>query len=108
MLVNGIKIVFGGAAFISGHTVADVEEWLKTLEELGIDTIDTAEGYGASELLLGQAGAAARFTIDTKVASGFGDTPATKEVVIKAGEASLQKLKTDTVSDTLRSGCPHF
>ncbi|KAH8902860.1 Aldo/keto reductase [Coniochaeta sp. PMI_546] len=96
MSANGIKIVFGGAAFMSG-SVDDVTDWLKTLEEAGITTIDTAQIYGASEELLGKAGAASRFSIDTKHPSGFSPQPSTKDVVVNSCKESLQKLKTNAV-----------
>ncbi|KAG7293660.1 hypothetical protein NEMBOFW57_003715 [Staphylotrichum longicolle] len=97
MAANGIKLIFGGAAFIKGVTLEGVTEWLRTLENLNITGIDTAQGYGASEELLGKAGAPSRFTIDTKQSSGFGGPPSTKEWVVESGKASLEKLRTDSV-----------
>ncbi|KAH6999345.1 NADP-dependent oxidoreductase domain-containing protein [Ilyonectria destructans] len=96
MSANGIKIVFGGGAFF-GSSADDVVEWLKTLEEVGIKVIDTAQAYGASEETLGNTGAALKFTIDTKLPSGFGPQPSTKDLVINSCKESLQKLKTDNV-----------
>jgi len=97
MAANGLKLVFGGAAFIKDVTLEGVTEWLKTLEDLNITVIDTAQGYGASEELLGQAGAASRFTIDTKQSSGFGGPPSTKEFIVSSGKTSLEKLQTESV-----------
>ncbi|KAK4233197.1 Aldo/keto reductase [Achaetomium macrosporum] len=96
MALNGLKIVFGGGSFFA-LSVEEVSQWLGILEELDIKTIDTAEIYGASEELLGKTGAAKRFTIDTKQPGGFGPLPATRDQVIKSGQASLQKLQTDAV-----------
>jgi aflatoxin B1 aldehyde reductase len=98
MSANGIQIIFGSASFISA-TVDDVKGWLPVIEEAGIKNINTAQCYGLSEKLLGEACAASRFTIDTKQDGGFGQQPATKDLVIQSGKESLQKLKTDAVSD---------
>ena len=100
MSANGIKIVFGGWIFHTG-SVDETTEWLKILSEVGIKIIDTAQLYGASEEVLGKTGAASRFTIDTKALGGFGPELTTKDAVIKAGNDSLAKLKTDAVSDSL-------
>ncbi|KAG2421313.1 hypothetical protein HFD88_005287 [Aspergillus terreus] len=93
-----IKVIYGG--FFSKHrgsTPEKVREVLDYLAEEGITTIDTAEAYLESEELLGEAGAAARFTIDTKVSGGLSQLEATEQNVITSAEASLQKLKTTSV-----------
>ena len=95
---NGVKLVFGSSPFLGNATVDDVTRWLKALDDLKIDTIDTAQGYGQAEALLGKAGAASRFIIDTKQSSGFSGPPSTKEFIVESGKASLQKLQTDSVS----------
>ncbi|KUL82019.1 hypothetical protein ZTR_11387 [Talaromyces verruculosus] len=95
-----VKIVFGGASFSLNdeYTAEKTAEVLKYLLENGIKTIDTSEIYPGSEELLGQAGAVSLgFDIDTKVGAGGSSIPATKENVIKSGEASLSKLKTNQV-----------
>ncbi|KAJ4287124.1 hypothetical protein N0V88_007746 [Collariella sp. IMI 366227] len=95
LTANGIQIIFGGAAFL--HSTPDeVAEWLKVLEELDFKIIDTAQAYGASEESLGKAGAAKKFTIDSKQLGAWGPV-ATKDVMIQAGEDSLQKLQADTL-----------
>ncbi|KAF2790850.1 Aldo/keto reductase [Melanomma pulvis-pyrius CBS 109.77] len=96
MSANGIKIAFGGAAWLSS-SVDEVTEWLKILEEIGIKIIDTAEIYGGSEATLGKAGAASRFTIDTKMPGGFSSQLCTKDVMINSGKESLKKLNADSV-----------
>ncbi|KAJ1324763.1 aflatoxin B1 aldehyde reductase [Microdochium nivale] len=93
---NDIKIIFGGGAFIEG-SVEDVTSWLDTLESAGVSNIDTAQAYGQSETLLGKAGAASRFNLDTKVSSGVGPDRATADFVLKSGQESLKKLQTDSV-----------
>jgi aflatoxin B1 aldehyde reductase len=95
MLVNGIKVIFGGVAFAAPVEVA--QEWLKTLEGLGIMNIDTAEAYGPSEEVLGNVNATSTFILDTKILGGLGPRPSTKDVVVESGTHSLKKLKTDTV-----------
>ncbi|KAK4114771.1 aflatoxin B1 aldehyde reductase member 3 [Canariomyces notabilis] len=96
MLANGIQIVFGTVTFLN-PPVEEVVEWLNLLEELDIKVVDTAEIYGASEQVLGKAGAASRFTIDTKFPGGASPKISTKDAVIEACKESLKKLGTDAV-----------
>ena len=49
---------------MGGSTVELVAEWLKTVEELDIKIIDSTQGYGPSEELLGKTGAASRFPLN--------------------------------------------
>lgn len=97
-MINNVKIVYGGF-FVKyrGHTVETVEEVLQYLEKEGIQTIDTAEIYGESEEFLGMAGAATRFTIDTKFSGGLSRLEPTEENIVKSCEDSLKKLKTNSV-----------
>ncbi|KAI7973214.1 hypothetical protein EIK77_004491 [Talaromyces pinophilus] len=100
MSSTSVKIAYGGAVFSpsKGYTAEKTVEVLKYLSENRIKTIDTSEIYPGSEELLGEAGAVALgFDIDTKVGAGGSLVPATKENVIKSGEASLSKLKTNQV-----------
>ncbi|RHZ54510.1 aldo/keto reductase family protein [Aspergillus thermomutatus] len=95
------QIVFGGGTFgaaLDWSTPEKVEEFLQVLERNNIKTIDTAQIYGTSEELLGQTNAPKRFVIDTKFGGGFIPGPSTKDVVIKSGDESLQKLGTDSVN----------
>jgi aryl-alcohol dehydrogenase-like predicted oxidoreductase len=94
---TAIKIVFGGASFMAGD-VAEAEKFLLALEEEGIKIIDTGAVYGKSEEVLGATNAASRFTIDTKFGGGLIPVEKSKEDVVKSGEESLRKLKTDSVS----------
>ncbi|AEO64699.1 uncharacterized protein THITE_2110991 [Thermothielavioides terrestris NRRL 8126] len=94
-------LIFGGGwigkEFGSREEVSDL---LKTLQARGITRLDTAARYpptdpGASERLLGEAGAPSRgFTIDTKVlCSGDGSgslEPAAIEESVKASHERLQ------------------
>lgn len=93
---NGVKIVFGGGAFMRGG-VEQAAEWLKVLEELGIQTIDTARAYGDSEKNLGATGAPAKFVIDTKLPGGFDAEPLTAATALQQGQESLDKLQTSQV-----------
>jgi aflatoxin B1 aldehyde reductase len=93
------SIVFGGGIFTAPylHSLEEVQEYLDVLEELGIKTIDTAKLYGNSEVFLGEAKAASRFTIDTKHPAFMNDKPSTKDVVIASGKESLKRLGTSQV-----------
>lgn len=97
-MINNVKIVYGGF-FVKyrGHTLKTVEEALQYLENEGVQTIDTAEIYGESEEFLGMAGAATRFTIDTKFSGGLSQLEPTEEHIVKSCEESLKKLKTSSV-----------
>jgi len=99
---NGVKIIFGSAAWLT-TPVAEVEQWLDTIQELGIKHIDTAAIYGESENLLGQTKAATTrgFIVDTKHASGFDPNPTNKESVIEGALTSLARLQTESVSSIL-------
>ncbi|RHZ70015.1 hypothetical protein CDV55_104331 [Aspergillus turcosus] len=100
MASSHAQIVFGGGLFGAApewSTAEQVEEFLQVLERNNVKTIDTAQVYGTSEELLGQTNAPKRFVIDTKFGAGFIPGGSTKEQVIKAGDESLQKLRTDSV-----------
>ncbi|GIJ85199.1 hypothetical protein Asppvi_004055 [Aspergillus pseudoviridinutans] len=94
------QIIFGGGIFFAPEwsTPEKVEEFLQALERTNVKAIDTAQIYGPSEELLGQTNAAKRFVIDTKIGGGFFPGSSTKDQVIKIGNESLQKLRTDTVN----------
>lgn len=101
MASSHAQLVFGGGLFGAApewSTAEQVEEFLQVLERNNVKTIDTAQVYGTSEELLGQTNAPKRFVIDTKFGAGFIPGGSTKEQVIKAGDESLQKLRTDSVS----------
>lgn len=98
---NNLKIVYGGGVFIPPKEWSDEEldELFTFLEQQDIKEIDTSEGYGQSEAILGRCKAASRgFLIDTKVSAGLSTTVrATKENVLKAAEESSKKIGTDQV-----------
>ena len=94
-----VKIVIGagsigiGSPYAHFNTVEKVEQLFALLRKEGVEQIDTASGYppeaaGTSEELLGQADAASKFIIDSKVLS------------FTAGSHALDKL-TECVSLTL-------
>ncbi|KAL2819728.1 NADP-dependent oxidoreductase domain-containing protein [Aspergillus granulosus] len=97
-----VQLIFGGASFgpsmdsefVSVEVTASA---LNLLEAGGIKSIDTARFYPDSEDYLGQAGAASRFSIDTKYPGGFAPTPSSKEGLIASAEESLKALKTEQV-----------
>ncbi len=94
-------LIYGGAAVGDSYTTPEaVSELLNTLQSLGIDRIDTAARYpatnsGASERLLGLAGAAKHgFTIDTKVVcSGDGSGSLEPAAIDKSLEGSYERLQ---------------
>ena len=111
MTNTGASIVFGGATLGYGGELseqANLEEAFSVLRGGGVMAIDTAQAYGASEEVLGKAGAASQFKIDTKYPGGLIPNDATTEVVLAGGKESLKKLNTDSVTHlpqrALRSG----
>ncbi|PGH21420.1 hypothetical protein AJ80_03211 [Polytolypa hystricis UAMH7299] len=102
MVNNGVKIVFGGASLTSSSasfgTVEKVKEVLDILKQGGVKAIDTAQTYGDSEEMLGEAKAASRFDIDTKDPGGFSGDSATAQKVVERGNESFTKLKADSVN----------
>lgn len=88
-----IKTVFGGAGFGSKFkAVPECHEVFETLKAHSVDTIDTAQLYGPSEQLLGEAKAGDKFTLDTKTPGGFNPQTNDKDSIIKRGHESLEKL----------------
>ena len=75
----------------------EIRQGLDIIRQLGVKELDTAQIYGASEELLGNAEAGSSFIIATKCSLPAGPTVATKDEVIKAGKESLEKLKVKSV-----------
>ena len=73
---------------------AAVAQCLDRAGAAGVDMLDTARAYGASEEVLGRLGAARRFRIVTKVAR-LGEAGA--DAILRSVEASLAALGTDHV-----------
>ncbi|KAJ5669425.1 hypothetical protein N7462_010495 [Penicillium macrosclerotiorum] len=96
---NGLRVIFGGAAFNSayGSTPESVSETLQFLLREGTRNIDSGQAYGYSENLLGQDKVSyTGFEVDTKVAGGlWPHVRHTKETVIQAGEPSIKALGAD-------------
>lgn len=96
-----VKVIFGGAVFDSTtgsfSTVEKTQNTLRALKEEGIEEIDTAQVYGQSESLLGQADASSLFVIDTKHCGGHIPGQSTKDILIARAKASLAELRTDHV-----------
>ena len=93
-------IIYGTAGLNPAYgisTAAGATELLETVRTLGIKDINTAQGYGPSEKLLGEANAAVKFNISTKHPGGAYPSPSTKEVVTKSCNDSLQALNTKQV-----------
>lgn len=93
--MTGIKTVFGGATIQKDRAFHDAEslkEVLQLLKEYDVSTIDSAQIYGESEVIIGEAKAGQSFTIDTKVAGGFRKGSPTKDNIIQSAKESLEKL----------------
>lgn len=82
----------GGSVGITFKTVEDCHDVFKILTRHGVDTIDTAQLYGDSEKILGEAKAGEQFIIDTKTPGGFAPQNNTPDVIIKNGHESSKKL----------------
>jgi aflatoxin B1 aldehyde reductase len=94
MSKSGIKTVFGGASVgQSFKTIEDCHAVFKLLKAHHVDTIDTAQLYGSSEQILGEANAGEQFTIDTKTPGGFFPDTNSKDLIIKNGHESPKKLR---------------
>lgn len=99
--MSGVKTVFGGATIQKTRgfkNVEELEEVFQVLKDNKVDTIDTAQIYGDSEGILGEAKAGSSFTIDTKVGGGFKPGTATKEGVVEIAKESLEKIGVDQVN----------
>lgn len=60
-------------------------------------TIDTAVAYGDSERVLGEAGAAHRFTLDTKLRGGFAPQGGSRRQILEEVASSKANLQTDAI-----------
>ncbi|USW48038.1 Putative NADP-dependent oxidoreductase domain-containing protein [Septoria linicola] len=95
--MSGIKVVFGGAGINKDRAlgnVATLKSAFDLLEQNGVTTIDTANLYGDSETILGDAGAPGRFTIDTKTRGGFKEGGGARDAIIEEATNSRSKLGT--------------
>ncbi|KAJ5715269.1 alcohol dehydrogenase [Penicillium malachiteum] len=100
-MTNIPQLVFGGASIAtdgSFRNVAEVSTLLEALEREGIEEIDTAQIYGASEQLLGEAGVSSRFLVDTKHSGGWSAGSSSREDVYQKGLESLKRLGVDNVN----------
>lgn len=106
--ISGLWQAADGSDFgWTGTSDAESIALIHRSEELGINLIDTAEGYGDghSESLIGKAlqGRRDRWVIATKVQPNQGidanssDTTAVRQRIISACEASLRRLQTETI-----------
>jgi aflatoxin B1 aldehyde reductase len=100
--MSGLPFVvsFGGAAFMNPERYSkgeDLNPIFDGLDKYGVTHIDTAQLYGDSEKLLGQAKAGQKYVLDTKWLGGFKAGSATKDNVVSSAKESLQKLGVDQV-----------
>lgn len=98
------SIIFGCASIGKSYTSQEeVTDLLSTLQNSGINHLDTAARYpptlpGRSEELLGAALAADSFTIDTKIlVSGDGRGHLEESLIGESIERSFQSLKTSKI-----------
>ena len=113
MSVLPVKVVFGGnrignrEPFTPGTSL---EGALKILTDRGVNTIDSAQSYGQSQVTIGEVNAGSRFNIDTKwgpprrPGASTGPPPmgppvawATKDQIIDSAKDSISKLGVNQV-----------
>lgn len=78
-----------------------VKKGLVLLKDQGVRNVDTAQVYGkgASESCIGRVAAVNDFTIDTKWAGGWAETPwASEKTIIETAKQSLERLQTAQVN----------
>ena len=75
--------------------VRTVDDVIKKQEKGDCHTIDTANLYGESEKILGEANAGEKFTIDTKTRGGFNPGGGTKDNIFAEAKQSKELLKTN-------------
>ncbi|KAK9243146.1 NADP-dependent oxidoreductase domain-containing protein [Lipomyces tetrasporus] len=93
--MSHVKIIFGAFGF-EKYSLETRHAILAVLEENNVKEIDTAWLYVGSEQALFEAGAPARFTIDTK-APGFHSGALSKSSVLTGAKKSLDSLGTQQV-----------
>jgi len=91
--MSGIKIALGGALLKPDN----IEEQFNVLEAHGVKILDTAQIYGDSERVLGDASACSRFIVDTKLPGGIQIESLSPERITAGIDESLARLKTDKV-----------
>jgi len=100
---KGVKVVFGGGPLGNAdskfESVEEVKKALDILKTADVSNIDTAQLYGNSEKVLGEANAGADgFTIDTKWLGGFDqEGKPTKDHIVSTAKQSLERLKVKKV-----------
>ncbi|CAN5405380.1 hypothetical protein BH20VER3_BH20VER3_07480 [soil metagenome] len=103
---------FGGAEIgLEGVEVQTVEQLLSKALDAGLNVIDTAECYGESESLIGQAVSSRRddFYLFTKCGHPHGmesEANWTRESILRSIERSLRRLQTDRVDLVHLHSCP--
>lgn len=88
---------------------ADVRELLARLHSLGINLIDTARGYGASETRIGAwlPGSRSDWVLSTKIGYGIAGVPDWTGACIRAGvDEALSRLGTDYLDIVHLHSCP--
>lgn len=106
-----VSILGLGAGRIGGPETSDsdVDRLLGTASELGVNLVDTARSYGASEERLGHAleGRRDRFVLSTKLGYGVPGVPDWTGLSVEAGvDGALQRLRTEVIDLVHLHSCP--
>jgi aryl-alcohol dehydrogenase-like predicted oxidoreductase len=103
-----VSVLGLGAGHIGGDaSEADVERLLLGALDLGINLIDTAPGYGASEERIGKVLHGRPFVVSTKGGYGVSGVPDwTGEVITRGIEQALARLRVERIDVFHLHSCP--
>lgn len=98
-MMAGLKVILGGGIFwYKDQWNSDkLQTFLDYLVALNVKGIDTAQVYGDSEAVLGEAGSREKFEIATKLPGITVPGSLQREQVVERTRESLKKLKVDQV-----------
>ncbi|KAG6356770.1 hypothetical protein INS49_014644 [Diaporthe citri] len=95
----GLKVILGGGIFWSKDqwNADKLQKFLGFLAAADVKGIDTAQTYGESEAVLGEAGSRRKFEIGTKLPGITVPGSFQTEQVVERTQESLRKLKVDQI-----------
>lgn len=95
----GLKVILGGGIFWSKDqwSPGKLNTFLECVAAIGVKGIDTAQMYGESEAVLGEAGSRQDFEIGTKLPGITVPGSFHTEQVVESTQESLRKLKVDQI-----------